>query len=271
MRIAAFYENLVTAAQEEGITVPEALDAAVAAGLEAIYLSGDSLLADPEGLLALFRDKGLPVEGLHQHFDFGLNLEDRSYETLIDWAVKAGARNLLVVPGRITPAQAGERELLTERMLRSTAAAVACGQAAGLDVCIEDYDHLDSPTNSLAGVERFLREIPGLRYAYDTGNFVCCGEDPLEALRRFRDRICLVHVKDRWPLSTEAADGIRCADGRYAHTSPVGEGVMPIRQALLSLAADGYAGGAVVELYGCPGALPALRRSIAWLRELLKA
>ena len=269
MRIAAFYENLVTAAQEEGITVPEALDCAAEAGLEAIYCSGDSLLADPEGLLALFREKGLAVEGFHHHFDFGLRPEDRTYETLIDWALRCGARNVMVVPGRITPEQAGEREELLRRMLRGTADAVACGQARGMDVCIEDYDHLDSPTNCLAGVERFLTEIPGLRYAFDSGNFVCYHEDPLEALRRWKDRVCLMHVKDRWPISDEAEDGVRCADGRYAHTSPVGDGVMPIPEALRTLREAGFDGGLVIELYGLRGVLPALKRSIAWLRGQL--
>lgn len=268
MRFAAFYENILTAVEQSGIPLPELLERLTAEGLGCIYISGDSLSADEEGLLKLFSEKGLPVEGIHQHFDLGHDPGDPSLEATMDLAKRAGAGSFLLVPGMVPKGEEDRAEILIRNMLAGARRAVEYGQRIGVTVCMEDYDHMTSPYNSAKGLARFLEEVPGMKCCFDTGNFVCYGEDPLAAFPRFADDICAVHLKDR--VFEEGADtGVPCvcADGSRAYTAPVGSGEMPIRQILGLLRQRGYAGNAVVELYGCGDMLSGLIRSLNWVRQ----
>lgn len=79
------------------------------------------------------------------------------------------------------------------------AMSVFCDRAAqeGLTVTIEDFDDAASPISTMEGMKWFTDRLPLLRVALDTGNFFYSGEDVLQALELFADRIVHVHCKDR--------------------------------------------------------------------------
>lgn len=268
MKIAVFYENIVTAAEQNQIPMAEMLDQLKAEGLEMLYISGDSLLGREDELLSLFREKRLPIEGLHQHFDFGHEPEDESYQTYIDLAVRAGANNFLMVPGLIRESEQSKRDEVIEHMLRVMKKAVAYGKEKGMAVCMEDFDSMRSPFNSISGLSLFLDKIPELKCAFDTGNFVCYREDEEAAFSVFADKICTVHLKDRSHVPYSKEDGYCvCGDGSFAWPAPVGDGYIRISKILDGLARLGYAGNVIVELYSFHDMLNGIKKSLRWVSD----
>lgn len=268
MKIAAFYENIVYGAEKGQALIGDVLDELKAEGLQMIYISWDSLKGREEELIGLFREKGLVVEGLHQHFDFGHHPEDESYREYIDLALKAGASNCLIVPGLILKEEEENRDKMIENMVETVKKAVAYGKERGIIVCMEDYDSMTSPYNSVEGLSYFFERIPELKCAFDTGNFVCYKEDEKAAFLRFADKICTVHLKDRSRHAHMQGDaGCICHDGSCAWSTPIGSGYIHIKEILEGLKKGNYEGNVIVELYGYEDILEGIKQSIRWVRQ----
>ena len=74
-----------------------------------------------------------------------------------------------------------------------------CGYAKrrNIMVVLEDFDGKEAPFATAEQLSVFLKRIPDLYCAFDTGNFLYSGEDSLKVLPLFIDRIRHVHCKDR--------------------------------------------------------------------------
>jgi len=225
MRIAAFYENIITAVENEGKTLEEVLKTFMECGLEMIYISGDSVKKDGETALPLFKKLGLDIEGMHQHFDFAHKPDDESYKEYIDMAAEIGASNILLVPGFVFPGEEDKKDEIMENMLGVMKRAVEYGKEKNVKVCMEDFDSMISPINSVAGMDYFFDRIPDLYCAFDSGNFCCYKEDEIEAYKHYRDKLVTMHVKDRGTAKTSDGDyACKCADGSEAWSVPIGTG-----------------------------------------------
>jgi len=142
-----------------------------------------------------------------------------------------GAKLALVqVPFDAAPA---DRASAQDRLL-------ACLRAVtqrALDAGVSPTYHPNSPGGSIVrdinDYERVLPLLPsGLGWTPDTGHIYMGGMDCVETIRRFRDLVDHIHLKD--------AD----ADG---HWVPNGTGVIDMAGAVQLLAETGYAGWVVVE------------------------
>ena len=271
MKIAAFYENILEGAEKLGITDREALITLYIQGMRAIYISYDSLRSDKERLLSLFREIGLEVEGLHGFFDLGIDPESDGCMDMIRLAKEAGASNVLIVPGMISPEDENRREARLQNMQTALSKAVAYGEQEGIVVSMEDFDGLSAPYNSVEGLKWFLDHVPGLMCTFDTGNFIMFHEDEMEAFHLFRDRICALHIKDRSATPISDADRPKqCADGSFVYPAPVGSGYIKIREILASLVQDGYPGNVIAELYDYDDMLNGVIQSVSWLNATLQ-
>lgn len=123
-------------------------------------------------------------------------------------------------------------------------------------------------TNNPQFLERLFQHFssPSLRFNFDTGNTFIAGNDPLEYLRRFRPWLAHVHVKDVSPGLAARARGEET--GIATSEVPVGGGANAdnIRQCVAYLRQSQWSGVLSVE---CCGTEDNLRRSLAFLRELL--
>lgn len=271
MKIAAFYENILEGAHKSGVTDREALITLHGQGMQAIYISYDSLRSDKERLLSLFQEIGLEVEGLHGFFDLGADPENDGCLDMIRLAKEAGARNVLIVPGMITSADKNQREQKLQNMQEALMRAVAYGEQDGITVSVEDFDGLDAPYNSVEGLQWFLEHVPGLKCTFDTGNFIMFHEDEVAAFHLFWDRICALHIKDRSATPISNADRPKqCADGSFVYPAPVGSGYIKIREILSSLVQDGYPGNVIAELYDYDDMLNGVIQSVSWLNSTLQ-
>ena len=263
MDVSAFYENIRTGAEFCGVTMTEAVAMLREAGLNGIYVCLDSLRDFMPEIEAVMENTGVRISGLHAWIDLDRNPE--GYKELVDAAVNVNTDNVLIVPYCSEAHTEGPMKTL----LDGVQAAVAYGREHGIKVCMEDMDRLDSPYNSVAGLENFLSHIPGLYCCFDTGNFIMHQEDELEAFQHFQSRVCAMHLKDRTRKADNADDiGRIIADGSVRYPCPVGSGFIRIKEILelsgnIPLIAELYD-------YSPEHMLEGLRKSVEWIVNLLK-
>lgn len=111
-------------------------------------------------------------------------------------------------------------------------------------------------------------DSPLLRMNFDTGNTFIAGNDPLDFLRRFRDRVSHCHIKD---VSEELARAVRGGEtGIATSVVAIGEGVNAdnIAACIEFLKETSWDGVLSVEAEAIPGKI---EQSVAWLREQIDA
>ncbi len=259
MKIAAFYENIRTGAVQDGIPMAEAVAALCRSGLQGLYVGWQSAQQYPQELASVLRETGTEAVGLHGWIDFDRGGAEA--RAMIDRAAELGTDHALIVP----VCEGGD----VGRLIADMREAVRYGREKGVRVCMEDLDQASSPYNSLAGLKRFLEEIPDLCCCFDTGNWIMHGEDEVEAFKALRGRITALHLKDRVTAPVNGDDGARqILDGSVRYPVPVGQGYIRVAE-ILAMAGDWPA---VVELYEYSPAhmLEGIRASVEWVKGQLR-
>lgn len=138
------------------------------------------------------------------------------------------------------------------------------------------HHHCASFVETAAETARLLDSTPPdlIGLCLDTGHFAYAGDDPLDVLCRYRDRVWHVHFKDcdgpavarvkaeEWDYITAIRKGIFCA---------IGEGSVGHAAFFAELVNGGYDGWIVVENEAPPGRMPPLQMALndrAFLRGL---
>jgi sugar phosphate isomerase/epimerase len=105
-----------------------------------------------------------------------------------------------------------------------------------------------------------------LRFNFDTGNTFISGNDPLTYLQRFRKYVSHCHIKDVAAALAESSLGEET--GIATSEVPLGGGVNSenIQKCVSYLRTTGWSGVLSIE---CSGSDRNIRRSVAFLRELL--
>ena len=106
-------------------------------------------------------------------------------------------------------------------------------------------------------------DSPYLRMNFDTGNSFIAGQDPVEFLRRFRNKVSHCHIKD---VSKELADAVRGGEtGIAMSVVAIGEGVNAdnIAGCIELLKEMNWDGVLSIECEAAPGKV---EQSLEWLR-----
>ena len=274
MKIAAFYENIYEGAMAAGKDMEEVLTGLKEAGMDLIYISVDYWEKDCEELAPLLAKLDIGIEGMYGWCYFSGNPDREDYKEMIDLAAQAGADNLLIVPGMITMPGSKKKvnsQQAIDNIVAGMRKAVTYGEEKGISVLMEDYDDLASPYSSIAGMNYFMDQIEGLGCAFDTGNFVIYHEDEYEAFETFANKIRTVHLKDRSnePPHPGGYSAVT-VDQTESWTCVLGSGDLEIQEILEGLAANGYKGNVIVEMYGVGSdyMLEDIYSSINWLKSL---
>lgn len=272
MKIAAFYENIKTGAENAGISVEAALTQLKDAGLENLYANYETMRDDLSWLAPVMKKLGIGVEGLYGFFDFSHNPKEEKYKECIDLAARLGGKNVLLLPGVILPDEQDKADQLQENMRQGMEIAVAYAKDSGVYVTLEDFDGLVAPYNCLNGMKWFMENVKDLRCSFDTGNFVMYGEDALEAFEALKSYIVTVHVKDRSMTQIHPGDEAKsCADDSVVYPCPVGRGYIQIEEMVKRLKTMGYDGGLIAELYDCDPSsmLTEIANSVKYLHSII--
>jgi sugar phosphate isomerase/epimerase len=145
-------------------------------------------------------------------------------------------------------------------------------EARGVVMALENHGRLPGHAYEIAAVIRAFNS-PFVKCTFDCANFMGNNmdepEDPLRAYDHVRGHVAHVHVKDTGPSILK---------DRQLHGYVAGKGVVPLRQLLAALEADGYAGycsleyeaGMIVpEEYGVPQSMDYLK-DIRAIHQTLK-
>ena len=257
--LSVFHHHVLELSKARGIPFAAALAETKAMGYGGL-VTERTLLADGDALKRLLDESGLRVVSVFDWIDF---VHDdpaacaRRTEALLTAAKDFGAESVLVLPGLL---REGDDEAAgLDRICAGLSEACRLAAPLGIGVTIENFSMPGAPNGTAAGCAEILGRVPGLGFAFDTGNFACYGEDPHDAWPRLRDRVVFVHLKDR----ASGPDGIDTAA-----EVPLGDGDLDLGRLVRRMRADGYAGGFVAEHFGCPDQDAAMRRSAAFCRGL---
>ena len=118
--------------------------------------------------------------------------------------------------------------------------------ASGYGIPISYHPHTGTHVEQPHEVDRFLNgcDIP---LTLDTGHAAAGGDDPVDLLRRWGDRVNHVHLKDvrMGPVETASAEGM--VFGMADASAALGEGDLDLEGFMQALAARDYRGWIVVE------------------------
>jgi len=109
-----------------------------------------------------------------------------------------------------------------------------------------------------------LYDSPYLRMNFDTGNTFIAGQDPVAFLRRFREKVSHLHIKD---VSAELAEAVRGGStGIACSVAAIGQGVNAenIAGCIELLKEIDWDGVVSIECEAAPGKI---EQSIDWLRN----
>jgi sugar phosphate isomerase/epimerase len=183
----------------------------------------------------------------------------------IAWAAQAGCPCVDTTDGLHAPEGLKDPEAMA-MMKKSYEQILRVAEAHEVIVNIEPHGYFTTKPEFVGRMLDFCKS-QYLRLNMDTGNTFISGQDPVEFLKRFIDRVSHVHVKD---LSESLAASVRGKQAGIAISHcALGDGVNAenIKKCLALLRDHGYQGVLSMECEGQGG--PMIERSLAWMRKTL--
>jgi inosose dehydratase len=228
-----------------------------AAGYEGVELFDGNLaaFADDLGVLrAGLDERGLTLIGVYSGanliFPEILGEELWRVRRACEWAAELGAAHLVIGGGaqRTEPPTNADYDRLAAGLDEVARVAEGHGLIASF------HPHLSTIVESPDQIERLFDRTP-IRFCPDTGHLQAGGGDPVELVRRYRERIDYVHIKDV---------------DRTGGFVPLGQGVLDVGGVLEVLRDTGFDGWVTVETDGWEGdPAEGARASRARLDELM--
>lgn len=283
MKLSIFYDHVTDAAMQSGRSIDEILAAAKNAGIDAVDINNANIARDKEMLPAIHR-AGMHVACSFEFYHWGgdeYGNFDRFRVHLAN-AKAEGQRVILVIPGFLEDAEAvGLNDLLDEigmpdapvidprldgfmkssdaisKMTEMLCGAVKLAAEEGITVTLEDFDGYNAPFARVQGLLWFMQNVEGLRFTFDTGNFIYSDERLEDGLHLLKNYLVHVHTKDRGV--EESCQGFRYKRGMAP--AATGDGYLPIAAHVRKLLHGGYDGYFAIEHYGHPDLAGAIVRS----------
>lgn len=251
MKIGIFYHHVKEAAKQQNCDIIDILRKMKAVGVSGIELDRDDI-DNPEELSQMLKEEGFQISNIYGFYDFNKQDDTERCHKHLGLAQQMGAKRIMIVPGFFTGDESSRQQEF-EQMIEGTKRLCIQAEALGIQPTIEDFDALDSPLCSLAGVKEFLERIPELGMTLDTGNFILVKDDEVKACLELKNRIVHIHCKDR---KTNPQQEIL--------PSAVGQGYIKMKEVLDIIGAD-YNGYYVIEHYGSDDFLKDMLDSVQYL------
>lgn len=270
-RINVFYEHIFDAAAQTGKTVEECLKKAHSFGIEGLECDLWRL-SDRAEEKALFDRCQMSVSSVYNMFDFPNAPREESLQRIdecLETAAFFGAQRVLAIPGFLH--EEDDREQVCGKMCELLSVMCERARGYGIVVTLEDFDDRAAPYSDISGLEYFMRNVSGLRFTFDTGNFAYSLESAEEAYSRLRQYVAHVHLKDRsWDSSRgNGENGKETLSGEIMYPSEVGGGFVGIGRLLTLLKAEGYGGSLSIEHFGAVNQLLYMKKSAEFIRANL--
>lgn len=176
-------------------------------------------------------------------------LEDRvkRAERGADTAAELGTSVFMLVPQAQENIEEYEPEQIRRSLIRHWTPVAAYAKKLGLHVVIEDTPDLKLCLCRKEEVREVLDAVEGLELVYDSANMILTGEDPVEYLEAFKDRIGYVHLKDYRIAPPGSMVKEYAEDGTAMASAPTGTGMIDLESICRKLDEIGYDGEMTVE------------------------
>ena len=266
-RLSVFYEHIIECAAQQDCTVEEALKYAKACGIDALECDLSRLSAGRE-TKALFDACGMEVSCIYHFFDMvndSAALTAEKYGRLFDAAELFNADKVLCIPGFLT----GDRAVQTGAVIDRLREMCRAAEKRGVTVTLEDFDDINSPCCRADDILYLMRNVEGLRYTFDMGNFRYCLEDAAEGYEKLREYIVHVHCKDR-AYTPNGGESKPDLSGALMYPAPVCGGTIGIEGLVKRLLSDGYGGTLAIEHFGAESQRDYMKISAENLRRAMK-
>lgn len=232
-QFSTFSDHFISVMKEDGCSLLEAAQWIRSIGIEGI----DARIELSDEQMADFIAAGirpacaiLDIAHTNKTPEEMLAMEDQA----IEFCKKYGFERMLYVP--VLPAPGAEESVL-DSLRQNAARFTRKAVAEGIDVVFEDYDNTLSIVYNMAALDKVFALSPDAKCAFDSGNFVYAGDDPMEAFNKYKSRIAHVHLKDRYAVADR-------------ESAVIGTGIAHCKEILDLLLADGYKGWFTIEGYG---------------------
>ena len=272
--INIFLEHIYEACAQRGIGLEQMLNEAHEMGY--IGLECDLWRLSDKSIKEVFDRCGMRVASVYSRFDFAHDSAEASIEKItfcLETAAYFGADKVLAIPGFINDGE--DRGDVCGRICEGLS--VMCKRASdlGITVTLEDFDDISAPYSTAAGLEYFMRNVDGLKYTFDTGNFAYSLENAERAYDILRPWIVHAHLKDRSRDAARASHdgGNAKADlgGEMMYPCETGGGYIGVEALVKRMLRDSYTGDFSVEHFGAVDQTAYMKLSIdnikRWIKE----
>lgn len=270
MKISVFYNHVLTASEQTGMSVEQVLSRVRGFGIEAVELDLDEVKPNKVEMKKQLQGADISVASMYAFFDFGKVPDAEPGFRFIDTAEYLGAAKVLVIPGFIDETEeAKEREIALNRMVGVLRDMCDYAEQKKIVVTMEDFDDARAPFSSSDELLWFMEQVPKLRCTFDTGNFIYRGENELDAFEKLKDKIVHVHCKDRSLDAQSGGTPKISTNGTKLFPSPVGYGCIPMEEIIHRLIASGYSDTMAIEHFDAVDELAYMQKSAEWLGDRL--
>ena len=279
MKISFFYDHVLEAAAQSGKTTGEVMALCRQAGITGIEINGQYLQENQDRIRRELEENKMQISCIYQQYEFGQNTDLTAARETVLLAEKFHSQRVLAIPGFLTEQDAHdlvsradtfahtEQYMDAHPEIQRTKETLTqmCSFAAEhqVSVVLEDYDNFTAPFARTWQLLWFMKNVPGLRYALDIGNFAYSDEDVLAAYRVLQPYIVHVHCKDRG--RERARENGRYRKGLAA--VPFGYGYLPTAKVLELLKEQQYDGFYAIEHFGAPDQLKYMKKSAEYLQS----
>lgn len=266
MRKSVFLAHVKAAARQRGGELREYLCMTRELGFEGLECDYTDLEQDPKGFAAMLAEAGLEIASVPYFCGFEKRLDPELIRRVVKNVAAAGGRKILAIPGFLDEKYPDGLESMVEGLK------ILCREAAeqGITVSLEDFDNVNSPCSTAVGLQYFFDRVPELKFNLDTGNFLYMDQDMLEESRPLMGRIAHIHLKDRSRTPVyENQQPQYSVNGMEMYACPVGQGMIPIEEAIAMAQDAGYDGFCSAEHYGVADQWDFVVKSAAWLNKYL--
>lgn len=229
VKISVFADFVRSVANERQVSLEKA-----ASLLYGIGVRGIDVNPDDKDLERLVATKLTPVNFYVFPDIYGVDNGASDCKRYLEKALLMKVPRMMVVPPHFTGKEAENVELT--RCVTGIRRFVEEGRKVGITITVEDFGFRANPGSHMKNLRLFLDEIPGLKFALDSGNLYYAdrGEDIVEMLKYAKGRIVHVHLKDQ-------------DERNHQQYVSLGLGGVPNEQLVRSLAANGYDGWYTLE------------------------
>jgi sugar phosphate isomerase/epimerase len=232
------------------------------------YYPHIALYEDPVALRRKMESYGVRFSQIDAAFPMslpeGATIGVQYIKNTIRFAKLVGAPCVDTTDNKTRPEGLSDREGL-EFMRKIYVDIVRVAELYNIVVNIEPHGYFTTNPDLMAEMLDFC-DSPCLQMNMDTGNTFIAGQDPVDFVERFKDRINHCHIKD---VSQQLADAARGkATGIAMSHCAIGDGVNAdnIRKCVKILMDNGYKGVFSLE---CEGSGGIIDKSLAWFRGVL--